>query len=122
MHQHAPNIPNLPSIPWNEHETTNSKVGSLKSAIDALWKSCPPLAQNLEAIFNRLVDADAHFQKQFNEARLLTREQSAALLACSTSKVDRWVANGQLQATYLDRRPRIPLAEAIRFWTSRIAH
>lgn len=101
---------------------TDGKAGSLKGAIDGLRKACPPLARQLEAIFNRVVDTEARFRKQFNEARLLTREQTAAILACSASQVDRWIAKGQLQATYLDRRPRIPLAEAVRFWTSRMGH
>lgn len=124
MHQHAKNNSVSSALPpgYGDEDNliTDGKSSSLCKALEGLTLFCPPLAQYVKAILDRVADLEMLFLRQFDNARLLTRDQTAALLACSATQVDRWIANRQLQVTYLDRRPRVPLAEAVRFWKSRV--
>ena len=77
------------------------------------------LAQSMEEEFERILQRahvhEVQLQRALAEATLLSRKQAALLLDCSMGKLDRLVSSGDIEVTYIDRRPRFRLVELNRF-------
>jgi hypothetical protein len=110
-------FPSPPVIPDCGEDDAPSQT--LDQVIEGLRQFCPSMASHMEAVLKRVDHLESLFRRQFDDARLLTREQTAALLSCSVSQVDRWIVEGKLHPVYLDRRPRVALADVVSFWQAR---
>ena len=82
---------------------------------DCLQALVSALEREIARILGDARDREVQFQETLAKSTLLTREEAARMLRCSTTKLDYLAAAGKLTVTVFDRRPRFQLSELQRF-------
>ena len=82
---------------------------------DRLQGLVQSIEEELGRVLQRAHDHELQMQRALADATLLGRKQAALLLNCSMGKLDRLASSGNIEVTYIDRRPRFRLVELNRF-------
>jgi len=92
------------------------RTGTVPSPIhDRLQGLVQSIEEELGRVLQRAHDHEIQLQRSLADATLLGRKQAALLLDCSMGKLDRLASSGDIEVTYIDRRPRFRLVELNRF-------
>jgi hypothetical protein len=90
----------------------SSDLAKVRPCLEALTAA---LEQEIETILDKLRQKIANAENDLLTITLLNRSAVAKHLKLSLANLDRMVAAGEIQATYLDTHPRFPVTEIARF-------
>jgi hypothetical protein len=91
----------------------------LDPAVEPLAAKLADISQQLDEMRNLVSRKNEELKALFKAATLVSREDAASQLSMSVSQLDRKAAEGEIEETIIDRRPRYALVDLEQYIAAR---